>query len=225
MCRGVYRIYALICCLILSCAVSATTKSAKDLKDAVLKAHTNAFGNKASALTQRLTFDEKQFWLKTVSEIQEYVAEIVTVKSFLPSKEKTAQQQTKKILMASMERLIRVNNDLLNSIASSYGIIALGLPDKKKSSGTRLLEDIDPKAINIKTLDTIIRPLEAQKLVAIDVQKQMKNIPQTQNQQLKDGIELVDRLGLLLETTIQFTLNSFKKLSAYVKPESQSRAR
>ena len=224
MCMGICRVYALICCLTLSCAVSATTKSARDLKDAILKAHTNAFGNKESALTQRLTFDEKQFWLKTVSEIQEYVAAIVTVKGFLPSREKMAQQQAKKILMASMERLVRVNNDLLNSIASSYGIIALGLPDKKKSSGTRVLKEIDPKAINIKTLDTIISPLEAQKLVAIDVQKQMKNIPQIQNQQLKDGIELVDRLGLLLETTLQFTLNSFKKLSAYVISGSQARA-
>jgi hypothetical protein len=45
----------------------------------------------------------------------------------------------------------------------------------------------------------------------------MKNMPQTQNQQLKNGVELVERLGLLLETTIQFTLNSFKKLSSYIQ--------
>jgi hypothetical protein len=60
-------------------------------------------------------------------------------------------------------------------------------------------------------------PLEAQKNVALDIQKQMKNMPQTQNQQLKNGVELVERLGLLLETTIQFTLNSFKKLSSYIQ--------
>lgn len=217
MFKKAYKVYVFICCLTMSFAISAIAKTAGDLKSALLKAHTNAFGNKENALTQRLTFDEKQFWLNTVKEVQEYVAAIVTIKSILPSKEKIAQQEAKKILTASMERLVRVNNDLLNSIASSYGIVALGLPVNKKTLGTRSLKDIDSKVINLKTLDNVIMPLEAQKNVAIDVQKQMKNIPQTQNQQLKNGVELVERLGLLLETTIQFTLNSFKKLSTYIQ--------
>lgn len=217
MFKKAYKVYALICCLTMSFVISATIKSAGDLKSALLKAHTNAFGNKENVLTQRLTFDEKQFWLNTVTEVQEYVAAIATIKSILPSKEKIAQQEAKKILTASMERLVRINNDLLNSIASSYGIVALGLPASKKTSGTRSLKDIDHKVINLKTLDNIIMPLEAQKNVALDIQKQMKNMPQTQNQQLKNGVELVERLGLLLETTIQFTLNSFKKLSSYIQ--------
>jgi hypothetical protein len=214
--------YVLFLWLTMSFTLSATIRSVGDLNAALLKAHTNAFGNKENALTQRLTYDEKQFWLKTISEVQEFIAAIQTEKGFLPSKEKIAQQGSKKILMASMERFVRINNDLLNTIASSYGIIALGLPINKKANGSRSFNDINAKAIDLKVLSTMIEPLKAHKDNVIQVQNEMKQMPKTQNQQLKNGVELVERLGLLLETTIQFTLNSFNKLSGYVLAHTQT---
>ena len=203
--------------LIFCCSVCAVPRSAHDLKSAIMKAHTGAFGNSSNALTQRLLYDVKQFWQKTVSEVQEFVLAIETKKSILPSKEKTAQKEAKKMLIVSMDRLMAVNNDLLNTIASVYGQIAVSLPAAKKQTGTRKLADIDPKKIDIRTIGNMVNPLEAQKLVAIDVQDKVKKLPEMSNVGLKQGAELVALLALFLETTVDFTLNSYKKLAEYVK--------
>ena len=63
----------------------------------------------------------------------------------------------------------------------------------------------------------MVNPLEAQKLVAIDVQDKVKKLPEMSNVGLKQGAELVALLALFLETTVDFTLNSYKKLAEYVK--------
>jgi len=203
--------------LLLSGSVSAVLRSAADLKKALMVAHSAAFGNKENVLSQRLAADDKQFWNKTLSEVQEFVSAIETKKSILPSKEKNAQQEAKRILVTSMDRLMRVNVDLLNTIAEAYGKLALGLPTQKKQTGTRTLKDIDPKKLDMRFMANLINPISAQKLVAIDVQDKIKQLPVTTNTRLKEGAELVERLALLLETTINFTINSYKKLAEYVK--------
>ena len=157
--------------LSLNIMVLAAPRTAKELLEAITGAHNATFANETNALTQRLPANDKKAWVGTVAEVQEFISDIAIKKSILPSKEKTAQQEAKRILVDSMARLVRVNNDLLNTIAAAYGIIAIALPADKKATGVREYDhkfkenQIDPKKIDLTSLAVQIEPLAAQKLV------------------------------------------------------------
>ena len=51
----------------------------------------------------------------------------------------------------------------------------------------------------------------------LDVQDKVKQLPVTTNVGLKNGAMLVERLGFMLELTLDFAANSYKRLSGYVK--------
>lgn len=180
------------------------------------RAHNAAFGNKQNLLTQQLIFSDKKEWNSMIESIHKFIASLVPSRNIIFFWRTSTEQKYKKILEASMIRLERVNNELLNTLAVSYGYIARALPAAKKIGGTYELRDLNPHLVDVNYLYNLVLPLKAHKQVAIDVQQSMKKLSKTSNKNIDQAILAVETLALMLELTIDAALNSLDKIESFL---------
>lgn len=185
-------------------ALHGAQKTKNELLQAIVSAHTRAFGNE-NLIVKRLDVDGVQAWQQTMQAIKQFV------------------QAHASELNPYFATLSNASDQLISHLKAAFnGFIAPKLlnPDDKKNGLSKLdASKLDVANINIAGLNEVILPLQDERDKVADTQNQLtKKLEKFRSFPISkikgDTVEVLMRLATTLEVTINKTLRDEQKIAS-----------
>lgn len=191
----------------LSITLCAAQKSKDELLQAIVSAHTRAFGNE-NLIVKHLDNEGIQAWQQTVQAIKEFIqANAPELNPYVAT------------LSTASDQLI----SRLQIAFNSYIAPKLLNPDDKKSGLSKLdIAKLDIAKLNRPGLEKLINPLKDERHKILDLEDTLTKKLETFRSSLVtrkikgDAVEILLRLTTTLADTIKKTINDLQKLSSAI---------